>query len=464
LVDVQTTDRVAAGARVPTGPRGNVVLGCVTDVFRDPLRFVLDVAGAHGDVASYRVAHVRMYQINSPQGVQRVLHDNHRNYSKDVATFETLRSIAGNGLFTSDGSSWLRQRRLMQPAFHRRRVAAFGELMTDATQSMLERWRPRVAEGRPIDVAAEFTRLTLEVVTRALFSVSVDSEVDRIGRAITVLLNDVTFRFTFPFYPPLKVPTPRNRRFLAARATLDRIVYGIIADRRRDPGEHDDLLAVLMEARDEETGEGMSDRQLRDEVITLFIAGHETTANALTWAAYLLSTHAGVGRLLRTEVDETLGDRVPTVADVPELTYTRMVLDETLRLYPPVWVTDRKAVEADVVCGYRIPAGVTVAISPYAVHHDPKLWENPEGFDPERFAPENSAGRPHYAYFPFGGGPHQCIGKGFALLETTLVLALLAGRYRLDLVPGRRVEPVASATLRPRAGVWMMACPRSGRG
>src|SRR5215218_10920407 len=389
-------------ARVPLGPRGNSVLGSIGDIYRDRLRFVLDVAGTYGDIAQYRVAHTRMYQVSSPEGVGRILHDNHRNYSKDVATFGTLKLFLGNGLFTSDGDFWRRQRRLAQPAFHRRRVAAFGGLMTDATLEMLDRWRPLADRGQPLDVGAEFSRLTMEVVTRALFSASVEGDIGTIGGAIATLLDDVTFRFTFPFYPPLRVPTPRNRRFLAARATLDGIVYRIIAERRRRPAEHDDLLAMLMEARDEQTGEGMSDKQLRDEVITLFLAGHETTANALTWASYLLSTHVEPARRLRAEVDETLRGRVPTAADVPNLSYTRMVIDETLRLYPPAWVTNRRAIEDDTVCGYCIPADATVSISPYVTHRDPTLWDNPEGFDPERFAPERSAGRPHYPYFPFG--------------------------------------------------------------
>jgi cytochrome P450 len=445
---------------LPPGPRGNIVLGSIGDLYRDRLRFVLDVARTYGDVAQYRVAHMRMYQVNHPVGVGRLLHDNHRNYSKDVATFGTLRLILGNGLFTSDGDFWRRQRRLAQPAFHRRRVATFGELMTEATLAMLWRWRPSVAQGLPLDVATEFMHLTLEVATRSLFSTSVERDVDAIGRAITTLLNEVTFRFTFPFYPPLNVPTPRNRRFLAARATLDDVIYGIIAERRRRPGEHDDLLALLMEARDEETGEGMSDKQLRDEVITLFVAGHETTANALTWASYLLSTHVAVARKLRAEVDEALQGRIPTLSDLPNLAYTRMVVDETLRLYPPAWITNRRAIEDDTICGYRIPADAIVSISPYVTHRDPALWENPEGFDPERFAPERSAGRLHYAYFPFGGGPRQCIGKDFALVEAMLVLTLLAQHYELHLVPGRRVETVAMATLRPRYGMWMAAHPR----
>ena len=336
---------------VPPGPRGNRVLGSIGDIYRDRLRFVLDTARIYGDVAQYRVAHMRIYQVNHPEGVGRLLHDNHRNYSKDVPTFGTLKLFLGNGLFTSDGDFWRRQRRLAQPAFHRRRVAAFGELMTEATEQLLERWQVRVGREQPLDVGTEFMRLTMEVVTRALFSTSVEHDIDTIGNAITTLLNDVTFRFTFPFYPPLKVPTPRNRRFLAARATLDGIVYRIINERRHRPGEHDDLLALLMEARDEETGEGMSDKQLRDEVVTLFLAGHETTANALTWASYLLSTHVAVARRLHTEVDETLQGRVPTASDLPNLAYTRMVIDETLRLYPPAWITNRRAIEDDTVCG-----------------------------------------------------------------------------------------------------------------
>ena len=455
-----TRREAIATVDVPPGPRGNVVLGSIGDLYRDRLRFVLDVARTYGDVAQYRVAHMRMYQVNHPAGVGRLLHDNHSNYSKDVATFGTLRLILGNGLLTSDGDFWRRQRRLAQPAFHQRRVTAFGDLMTDATLAMLERWRPSVAQDQPLDLAAEFMHLTLEVATRALFSASVERDVDAIGRAITTLLNEVTFRFTFPFYPPLKVPTPRNRRFLAAQATLDGVIYGIIAERRRQPGEHDDLLALLMEARDEKTGEGMSDRQLRDEVITLFVAGHETTANALSWSSYLLSTHVAVARKMRAEVDEALQGRIPTAADLPNLPYTRMVIDETLRLYPPAWITNRRAIEDDTICGYRIPADAIVSISPYVTHRDPTLWQNPEGFDPDRFAPERSSGRPHFAYFPFGGGPHQCIGKGFALLEATLVLALLTQRYELHLAPGRRVETVAMATLRPRYGMWMTAHPR----
>jgi cytochrome P450 len=439
---LMTMDDTKLAARVPPGPRGNVVLGSIGDIYRDRLRFVLDLARIYGDVLQYRVAHMRIYQINHPEGVGRLLHDNHRNYSKDVATFGTLKLFLGNGLFTSDSDFWRRQRRLAQPAFHRRRVANFGGLMTDATLAMLDRWQARETAEQPLDVATEFMRLTMEVVTLALFSTSVEHDIGKIGSAITTLLDDVTFRFTFPFYPPLKVPTLRNRRFLTARATLDGIVYRIIAERRR-PDEHDDLLALLMEVRDEKTGEGMSDKQLRDEVVTLFLAGHETTANALTWASYLLSTHVAIERRLRAEVDETLQGRIPTDSDLPNLTYTRMVIDETLRFYPPAWITNRRAIEADTVCGYRIPADATVSISPYVTHRDPTLWQNPEGFDPDRFAPERSDARPHYAYFPFGGGPRQCIGKGFALMESTLILLLLTQRCELYLVPGRQVETEA---------------------
>jgi len=451
----KTTGDTALAARVPPGPRGNVVFGSIGDIYRDRLRFVLETARTYGDVAQYRVAHTRVYQVNHPEGVGRLLHDNHRNYSKDVPTFGTLRLFLGNGLFTSDGEFWRRQRRLAQPAFHRRRVATFGDLMTGATREMLDRWQPRAERGQPLEVATEFMRLTMEVVTRALFSTSVERDVETIGRAITTLLNDVTFRFTFPFYPPLRVPTPRNRRFLAARATLDGIVYRIIAERRRRPAEHDDLLAMLMEARDEQTGEGMSDKQLRDEVITLFVAGHETTAVALAWAWHLLAEHPDAAERVRAEQAGALGSRAPTTADLPQLPYARMVIDEAMRLYPPAWVTNRQALADDEICGYRIPAGAIVLISPYVMHRHPAYWEHPERFEPERFTPERSAGRPHYAYFPFGGGPRQCIGKGLALMEAQLILGAVAQRFRLGHLPGHVVEPQALVTLRPRGGLPM---------
>jgi cytochrome P450 len=361
-------------------------------------------------------------------------------------------------LITSEGSLWLRQRRLIQPVFHRRSVAAFGALMTDETLAMLERWRPAMEAGEPLDVPAEMARLTLDIVTGALFHAHVGEGPEVIGRAINTIIEDLGFRFEVPFYPPRRVPTPRNRRFREAMRTVDRAVYSIIAGRRRDGGDEEDLLALLMGTRDEETGEAMGDKQLRDEVMTMFLAGHETTANALSWALYLISTHPPVERRLRGELDGVLGAdrRVPTIRDLPNLKYTKMVVDETLRLYPPAWITNRQALAEDEILGHRIPSGAFVSLSPYVLHRHPDFWDRPDEFDPDRFAPDRGNGRPRFAYFPFGGGPRQCIGQSMALVEAQLVLATVLGRCWLRPASDRPVEAEALATLRPRGGLPMI--------
>ncbi|CAN5138566.1 cytochrome P450 [soil metagenome] len=452
--------KVAPGGKTPPGPRGGMLLGSVRDFRRDSLGFLADVARRYGDVTRYRMANMTWYQVNHPEGVRRILQQNNHNYGKGTLTKRVIGPISGEGLFTSEGETWLRQRRLMQPVFHRQRVAAFGELMTGATLAMLDRWEPLVDAGTSIDLPAEMARLTLDIATETLFSSHVGEEPDVIARAVTTLISDVSFRFEVPYYPPVRVPTPYNRRVRSALRTLDRAVYRIIEERRRVRGGGDDLLALLMDARDEETGEAMGDKQLRDEVITLFIAGHETTANALAWTFYLLARNPEAEHRLQTELASALGTngstRPPAVADLPQLPYTRMVVEETMRLYPPAWITNRQAHADDEILGYHIPAGAFVMISPYVLHRHPAYWKLPEKFDPERFSPEHPEDRPRYAYFPFGGGPRQCIGKDMALVEARLILATVAGRYRLRLVHDRPVEPEALATLRPHGGLPMI--------
>jgi cytochrome P450 len=425
------------------------------DFGRDSLRFIQGVSQAYGDVVRYRIATMWWYQVNHPDGVRRVLQENNHNYPKSNLTRSILTPVLGNGLFTSEGGLWLRQRRLMQPAFHRRRVAAFGGIMADATRSMLERWAPMAESGTPVDVSAEMTSLTLQVASESLFHAHAGEEPAVVAAAVKTLVEEVNYRYQVPFYPPQSVPTPRNRKLRSALRTLDRAVYTIIDEHRRW-GKGDDLLSLLMETRDADTGEAMGDRQLRDEVITLFIAGHETTASALSWAFYLISNHPEVEQRLRAELDEVLGPdagRVPDVEDLPRLKYTGMVMDETMRLYPPAWIFDRQAVADDEVRGYRIPAGATVMISPYVLHRHPDFWDRPDEFDPERFSSEMSAGRPRYAYFPFGGGPRQCIGKAMALVEAQLILATVISRFRL--VASRPIEPQPLVTLRPRTSLTM---------
>ncbi len=429
------------------------------------MNFVEAVARSHGDVARYRMANMAWYQVNHPDGVRRILQDNNRNYGKGSLTTRILRPLLGEGLFISEGATWLRQRRLMQPIFHRQRVAAFGELMTDSTLAMLDRWESPAGAGTPVDVSAEMARLTLDIATETLFSSHTGEEPEVIARAVTTLIGEISYRFEVPFYPPMRVPTRRNRRLRAALRTLDRAVYRIIGERRRGGGGGEDLLALLMDARDEETGAAMNDKQLRDEVITLFVAGHETTANALSWTFYLLARHPEAERRLAEELDGALGPNgerwAPTVADLPRLPYARMVVDETMRLYPPVWITNRQALADDGILGHRIPAGAIVMVSPYVLHRHPDFWERPEEFDPDRFSPENSAGRPRYAYFPFGGGPRQCIGKSMAVVEAHLVLTTVMQRYRLRLAADQPVEPQPLATLRPRGGLPMTVEPVS---
>ncbi len=464
--EMRTPRKTMNGGRLPPGPRGLPLLGDAQGLFQNNLQFVMDAARTYGDVVRYRLGPMPIYQVTHPDGVQRILQDNNHNYTKQTFGFGFVRLLVGNGLVTSDGEFWLRQRRLMQPSFHRRRIAAFGDLMVQETQKLLRAWERPAKAGQPVDIAAEMMRLTLEIVSRSLFSTSMRGQAQALQPTLATLGEYVTFRFRVPFYPPLALPTPRNLRFRAALRRVEAVIQNIIGERRRtlaagsdgngrDPAE-DDLLTLLIEARDEETGERMDDQQLRDEVLTLFLAGHETTSNALTWTLYLLSKHPLAARQLRDELDSKLGGRPPGLDDLGRLDMTRRVLDEAMRLYPPAWITNRQSIEDDEILGYHIPGDSFVAISPYVTHRHPEFWENPEGFDPDRFLPERSESRPRYAYFPFGGGPRQCSGKGFALVEAQLLLAMICQRYELDLMAGWPVEPDALITLRPRNGLPMV--------
>lgn len=452
--DVQVSTPPVQESRQPRGPRGQLFLGSTLDFQRDSLGFITRMAHEYGDVALYRLGNIEIYQINDPKAIQQVLQSKNHNYIKGEF-FGTLRMIAGNGLIVSEGAHWLRQRRLMQPAFHRQRIANFAGMMVEQAQEMLRGWEQAAASGQPLNVARSFTDLTMAIITQAMFSNAYTDRTNRVGMAISHLLDDVNFRFIVPFYPRLNVPTPRNLKARASMRIVDEVVYGFINERRASGADGDDLLGMLMSARDEETGEAMTDEQLRDEVLTIFVAGHETTAVLLAWVCYLLALHPEAAERMYAEVDQVLGQRLPTLEDLPKLAYTRMVLDETMRLYPPAWVTNREAVEDDVLCGVRIPAGKVVLLSSYAVHRLPQYWEDPEAFDPLRFTPERSADRPRFAYFPFGGGPHQCIGNSFALTEATLILASIAQRFRLELIPGQAVIPQPAVTLRPRDGLMM---------
>lgn len=418
----------------------------------NPLRFLSDAAHRQGDVVGFRIGPLRAVFLRHPDAVKHVLVDNNHNYDKQTRGYDVLRTFLGSGLLTSEGDFWRRQRRIAQPAFHRRKIAAFGQIMVDDTIDMLARWDDAASLGKTIDMAEEMTSLTLRIVGQTLLSTEVESSAGEVGRAVT-LLNQWADR-ALDSILPLGFPTPGTLRAREAARRLDTVIADIIA--RRRSGEHgDDLLGMLMDTRDADTGETMTDRQLRDEVMTIFLAGHETTATSLAWTFYLLSTHPEVERKIRAELERELCGRPPTVDDLPRLTYLLQVVKESMRLLPPAWIIDRHAVADDVVTGYRIKKDTLVLLSPYVTHRHPALWPNPEGFDPERFAPALEESRPRYAYFPFGGGPRQCIGNNFAMMEAQLILATVLQRFRPWLVPGYPVEPNPLITLRPRFGLHM---------
>ena len=444
-------------AAAPPGPRGHWLVGSGPEASRDPLAFYKRVWREHGDVVGMRaLPWFNWYLVAHPDGVERVLQTNQANYRKPKLFVRPLGLVTGNGLVTSEGEVWRRQRRLAQPAFHRQRLAPLGERMTLAAGQMLEGWGETYARtGEPFDMADEMARLTVRIAAETLFGADIGPEAARFGDALKVALEHISHRMRYPVGAPEFVPTRRNRRFRAARRTLDEVVYKIIHGRRRDASDRGDLLSMLMLARDEETGEAMDDSQVKDEVMTLLIAGHETTAAGLTWAWYLLARNPAARERLRAELSAALGGRAPCVEDLPRLPYTRMVFDETLRLYPPAWGQPRQSVGGDELCGYRIEAGRMVVVSQYITHRHPDYWERPEEFIPERFSPERSAARPRFAYFPFGGGARQCIGNRFALMEAQLVIATVAQRFIP--APADEAEPALDATftLRPRGGLRM---------
>lgn len=445
---------VSREARLAPGPRGPF---SALRVMRKPLETSATDWKRYGDVVHYRLGTMQVYLVVHPDGVKHILQENHRNYVKS-ADYHILKRLLGEGLLTSEGPLWLKQRRLMAPLFHRQRIMEFGVTMVDSTLKELDRWTTLEREGTSFDVCDAMMHLTLEIVARVLFKVEVEGETaHEIGHDVTIA-NERFGQFDLGMFLPW-LPTARNREFRRAVQSLDAMVSRIIADHRRQGEDRGDLLSLLLSARDEETGEAMSDQQVRDEAVTLILAGHETTANALAWTWYLLSQNPDVEQKLHAELGEVLGGRAPSVADLPTLSYTSMVIDESMRLYPPAWAIGRSPVADDEVLGFKIPKGANVMMSQWLTHRHSDFWENPDRFDPERFAPERAANRPRYSYFPFGGGQRQCIGNTFALTEAKLILATIAQRFRLRMIAGQLVEMNPLVTLRPRYGLKMMLEP-----
>jgi len=430
------------------GPRGLEVLSTIFRFQRDPLATLSDLTNRFGDIVTYRYGPFKVVLLNHPEAVQRMLQDNHVNYGKKNNPFyKMLRHFLGDGLVTSDGDFWRRQRRLAQPAFTRKRLEALAPLMVRCTSEMLDEWR-KLSPGTVLNVADEMMKLTLRIVGLALFSLDVSAETRAVAHCLEVLQGQMTQRFQSLLPLPPVLPTARDRLFRESRRQLDEIALKIVRERRAARARPQDLLTALLEARDPETGESMSDRQLCDELITFLLAGHETTANALAWTFYLLSLHPDQRRRLEREIG-TLG--TPTAEDLPQLPLSERVVLESMRLYPPVWVYGRMSYAPDEFMGYRIGKNQIVTVAPYVLHRNPAIWPNPEGFDPDRFLLE----RPKGSYVPFAHGPRLCIGNHFALMEARLLLVTMAARVRLNLQAGTRVGTEALVTLRPAGGLPM---------
>ena len=438
----------------PPGPNSRPIIGFLPEFRRQPAELLLGLFREYGDVVHFRMGPQHVYLLTHPDLVQDLLVNQHRNFIKS-RILQRAKVLLGEGLLTSEGDFHLRQRRLVQPAFYRERLIGYADTMTTCARNAAERWKA----GETRDIADEMMRVTLAIVGQTLFSKDVEGDATDIGQALTEVLG--TFgTLVLPFSKYLQMlPFPRYRKAKRAERFLDRTIYTMIDERRRSGVDKGDLLSMLLLSIDEEGSGGMNDRQVRDEALTLFLAGHETTATALTWTWYLLSQHSEVEQRMRREIRDVVGDRSPGYEDVPNLRYTEMVLAESMRLYPPAWALGRMAIRHTQIGHYHIPQNAICALSPYVMHRHPRYYPDPERFDPERFTPEAKQGRPKFAYFPFGGGPRVCIGERFAWIEGVLVLATIAQYWRFSLVPGQTIDTHPQITLRTRYGLKMTLSP-----
>jgi cytochrome P450 len=437
--------------KAPPGPRNLLPVLNLISLRRDPIAFLTRLADEYGDVAHLKLGSVTVFLISRPDLIRDVLITHNKQFMKGEG-LQRAKRLLGEGLLTSEGDFHLRQRRLVQPAFHRQRIAGYAAMMVEDALKMREEWRA----GETRDIAREMMRLTLSIAGRTLFGADVATEAEEIGNALNVTMETFN-RLTLPFSQFLeKLPLPHVRRFRQAKARLDATIYRMIDERRASGRDHGDLLSMLIQARDEEgDGKGMSNEQLRDEAMTIFLAGHETTANALTWTWYLLSQNPEVEKRLHAEVDAVLQDRPPVDSDYSQLSYLEKVLAESMRLYPPAWIIGRRALTDYSIDGYRIPAGSILLMSQFVMHHKAEYFPDPYRFDPERWTPEARESRPQFSYFPFGGGPRLCIGEHFAWMEGVLVLATLAQKWKLRLSPHQQIHLQPSVTLRPKYGMKM---------
>jgi cytochrome P450 len=450
--------RTPGSASVAPGPRGGLVMGNLKEYKRDPIGMLLRLRLEYGDIVRNRLGPFVTHALAHPDHIKYVLQTNASNYVRG-RFYERFKLFFGYGLLTTDGDFWLRHRHIAQPLFHKRQVDTLSEMITAPVSEMLERWYGYAEARQPIDVVPEMMRLSLRVLGKAIFNLDIARHADKVGPAVRLGLEAMMPQGNLNDFIPFWVPTPLNWRIRRARRVLHDIIDQVIEDHRTGRSEGGDLISLLLSAKDPETGAALHQQEVRDEVMTVFLAGHETTGSGLAWCLYALSKHPDVMRRLRAELGQVLGERAPGAADVQRLPYLSMVVDESLRMYPPIWGYTRDAIEDDEVGGYRIPAGSSIFVSPYVTHRHPEFWENPEAFDPERFAAENAGARPRFAYFPFGGGPRQCIGIHMAKLQMQLAIGAIVQRFDLHAVPGHTVKYGALVSLRPANGILLSLHP-----
>jgi len=441
----------------PPGPFGHPLLGNLKDLRTRVLEFFCGLQEAYGDISTIRFSLRKVSYVQNPELIQYILQENNRNYTKSLR-YEQLKYLLGNGLLTSEGEFWLRQRRMIQPAFHKNKLQLLCDEMVACTAETIKNLQKNFS-GKEINIASEMMALTLQIVGKTLLNADVKSDAKNVGVALSFLLKAVNKRTRTPVLLPLWVPVPHHLKIRKAVKSINNVLDKIFEERRNNSSSRYDLLSMLMEAKYEDTGEHMDNRQLRDEVMTLFVAGHETTANALSWTLHLLSTSPDVLNNCREEMNRVLNDQLPSFDRLAELKYITMVLEESMRLYPPAWIIGRKTIHPDVVGQYSIPGGHNLLICPFALHRDKRFWSEPEKFDPLRFTPDEIKKRPKFAYLPFGGGPRLCIGNNFALMEMQIVIAMLLQNFDIEPVAGKKVTTEPLITLRPKNGIWLKLKP-----
>ena len=441
---------------LPPGPKGKLITGVMREFNRDTLGFIERCYRDYGDVVRSRFLYLHAYFLYNPPDIETMLTTDAKSYRKA----RSLRSpffyrLVGNGLVTSEGDFWRRQRRLAQPAFHRQRISSYGDIMVEYANRAIAAWK----DGEQRDIAREMTRLTLEIVVKTLFNSDVSNDADHVGAMLSEIVKPFASQATLKWIADNRLPTPGHRRYFNAVSEIDRIVLRIIAEHRASGTDEGDLLSMLLQAQDED-GSQMSDAQLRDEVMTLFLAGHETTALSLSWSWYLLATHAEAEKKFHAELEEVLGGRAPEVSDLPKLKYTEMIAKEAMRLYPPAYAVGREAIEDTEIGGFRVPRNTQLFAFQWVTHRDPRFFNLPNDFDPDRWATDSIQNLPRYAYFPFGGGPRQCIGNYFAMMEVVLLLATIGQRFKFSMVQDHPVEVLPVLSLRPKNGIKVIVQER----